>query len=67
MLQTGASLRHVQELLGHSSISTTQVYTHMTSPHVRREYEKNHPINKRAGFSFFFLNVGLSTVALEVV
>ena len=43
MLQTGASLRHVQELLGHSSISTTQVYTHMTSPHVRREYEKSHP------------------------
>ena len=36
MLQTGASLRHVQELLGHSSISTTQVYTHMTSPHVRQ-------------------------------
>ena len=43
MLQTGASLRHVQELLGHSSISTTQVYTHMTSPHVRREYDKSHP------------------------
>ena len=43
MLQTGASLRHVQELLGHSSISTTQVYTHMTSPHVRRENEKSHP------------------------
>ena len=43
MLQNGASLRHVQELLGHSSISTTQVYTHMTNQHMRQEYEKSHP------------------------
>jgi integrase/recombinase XerD len=43
LLQNGASLRHVQELLGHSSISTTQVYTHLTDPHVRAEYERSHP------------------------
>ncbi len=43
MLRGGASLRHVQELLGHSSITTTQVYTHLTSDHVRREYDKSHP------------------------
>ena len=43
LLQNGASLRHVQELLGHSSISTTQVYTHLTSPYMREEYEKSHP------------------------
>ena len=43
LLQNGASLRHVQELLGHSSISTTQVYTHLTSPYVREEYERSHP------------------------
>ena len=43
LLRGGAPLRHVQELLGHSSIMTTQVYTHLTSEHVRSEYEKAHP------------------------
>ena len=43
MLRGGASLRHVQELLGHSSIATTQVYTHLTTEHVRREYDRSHP------------------------
>lgn len=43
MLQGGAPLRHVQELLGHASITTTQIYTHLTSEHLREEYEKAHP------------------------
>ncbi len=43
MLNGGADLRAVQELLGHANISTTQVYTHLTSEHVRRTYEKSHP------------------------
>jgi len=43
MLSGGADLRAVQELLGHANISTTQVYTHLTSEHVRRTYERSHP------------------------
>lgn len=43
MLRGGASLRHVQALLGHSSIGTTQVYTHVTNEHLKREFEKSHP------------------------
>ena len=43
MLSGGADLRAVQELLGHANISTTQVYTYLTTEHIRRAYEKSHP------------------------
>jgi len=43
MLNGGADLRSVQELLGHANISTTQVYTHLTSEHIRNTYERSHP------------------------
>ena len=43
MLSGGADLRSVQELLGHANISTTQVYTHLTTEHVRRSYDTSHP------------------------
>ena len=43
LLQGGAPIRHVQELLGHASISSTQIYTHLTKEFVREEYETAHP------------------------
>ena len=43
MLSGGANLRSVQELLGHANISTTQVYTHLTSDQIRQTYDKSHP------------------------
>lgn len=43
MLQGGAELRALQEMLGHADISTTQVYTHVDNAHVREEYLSTHP------------------------
>lgn len=43
MLSGGMPLRNVQEALGHASISTTQVYTHLTDQQRRNEYDKAHP------------------------
>ena len=43
MLEGGAGLRIVQELLGHADISTTQLYTHLDRSHIREVYLGAHP------------------------
>ena len=43
LLEGGASIREVQDLLGHKHLSSTQIYTHLSPEHLRKVYEASHP------------------------
>lgn len=49
LLESSGNLRAVQELLGHASISTTQVYTHLDFQHLAQIYDRSHPRARRRG------------------
>ena len=46
LLSNGANLRDVQEMLGHKSVMTTQIYTHVTQPQLKKAHQQFHSLKK---------------------
>lgn len=49
MLDHGADIRVIQEILGHAELSTTQIYTHVSIRRIQQVHAKTHPARKKAG------------------
>jgi site-specific recombinase XerD len=47
LLERGAELRHILELLGHASVATTQIYTHLSIGHLKETLQRCHPRERR--------------------